>query len=120
AAGKAIQALAAAPGAERTKKAGVVEYLEGIRPRRLTRQRAPRHGRGAPRLVFRRRRFTFSESCFRPHWQSGSLIILWPEAGIASAFLFQPGTMSSDRPGTDALRFAATRTPAFGRPFDRE
>src|SRR5437588_5541041 len=37
------------------QKADAVEHPRGIPPRRLTRQRAPRHGRGAPRLVFRLR-----------------------------------------------------------------
>src|SRR5579864_5934296 len=38
------------------EKADVAEHLGGVRPRRLTRQRAPRRGRVALCLVFRRLR----------------------------------------------------------------
>src|SRR5207247_10414362 len=44
---------------ESEKKSRRGETLGSVRPRRHTRQRAPRHGRGALHLVFRRRQLRY-------------------------------------------------------------
>src|SRR5439155_21213578 len=70
------------------KKSRRGETLGSVRPRRHTRQRAPRHSRGALHLVIRRRQFRYFVE--RLCLIGSDVSIVCPTLGITSGVVFRP------------------------------